>query len=320
MNSIAEIEHIPENVAIKSYLFRLIEQQIVPSSLLFAGPKSAQKEAFALSFAKAILGVKKEFELDLYQLKPEGKVGMHSIDSIRSMRSEVYLPPYASNKKVFLINEAERMLPYSANALLKTLEEPPSYSVIVLISSFPSKLLPTILSRCRTLYFKAGNSVLMESHIPLIRFLSRRSVVSYLDLVRFAKQLTEEIETGGKDDTHAEKKKDLTAYQLQQLEKQREGVFAMHALTSAEELFEQILGWFRDMHLLQCNGPIKALFHTKHQEEVEQACQRGEFASLEYVQKAIGEAKLSLERSTPLHHVFENLLLKITFLDAKHAS
>ncbi len=78
---------------------------------------------------------------------------MHSIQALRQLSQEVYLPPYEASWKVFIIHEAERMLSYSANALLKTFEEPPPRTLIILLSHAHSALLPTILSRCRHLYF-----------------------------------------------------------------------------------------------------------------------------------------------------------------------
>ena len=79
---------------------------------------------------------------------------MHSIDSLRALSEEVYLPPNEAAYKVFVIHDADRMLPTSANALLKTFEEPAPHTLILLLSSFPQALLPTVLSRCRRLYFQ----------------------------------------------------------------------------------------------------------------------------------------------------------------------
>ena len=62
------------------------------------------------------------------------------MESLRLLKEEVALPPFSASRKIFLIFEAERMLPTSANALLKTFEEPSAHSIIILVSSFSEKL------------------------------------------------------------------------------------------------------------------------------------------------------------------------------------
>jgi DNA polymerase-3 subunit delta' len=148
-----KFDHLIGNEHIKDYLVRMVENHVVANSLLFAGPSGIGKSLFAEAFAKMILDVDSVHHPDIYQYHPEGKVGMHSIDSMRKFSEEVYLPPYQAKWKVFIIHDADRMLPTSANALLKTFEEPAPKSIIILVSGNPEALLPTLLSRCRTLRF-----------------------------------------------------------------------------------------------------------------------------------------------------------------------
>lgn len=154
------------NESIKIYLKRMIERQTVANSLLFAGPDGIGKSLFAHAFAAALICQndphghhKKKIDSgnhpDILHYRPEGKLGVHNMQSLRQLCDEAHIPPYEAKKKIIIIHEAERMLGYSANALLKTFEEPPLFTVIILLSSQPSSLIPTILSRCRTLYFHA---------------------------------------------------------------------------------------------------------------------------------------------------------------------
>lgn len=303
-----ELDNLSGNLTIKAYLKHLLETDKIPHSILFSGPKSAHKELFAKAFAKDLLQSYQETHPDLYLLKPEGKIGMHSIDALREFQKEVYLPPFQSKKKLFLIFEAERMLPVSANALLKTFEEPPSHTVIILISSFAERLLPTIISRCHTLYFRGNLEGLQGSNAHLIQFLSNRKSASFADITRIAKLLAQMEKTEEEDLTD---KKELTSYQMQQIEKMREGEEAMQAMALCEEFFAQILGWFRDLFLLQLNGEKKLLMHSSFVNQLEQSCQRGEFLPLEYVQEVICEARKFLSRGFSLPQVFENVFLKI---------
>lgn len=159
-------EQIIGNDDLKVYLERIVKKNVVPNSLLFAGPDGIGKGLFAETFARILLcqndpeGKHKRkldggVHPDLRVYYPEGKIGAHSIDSMRQFGEDVYLSPYESSRKVFIIHDAERMLPASANALLKTFEEPALWSVIILLSSVPESLLPTIISRCQVLNFRA---------------------------------------------------------------------------------------------------------------------------------------------------------------------
>ncbi|MDO4285490.1 MAG: DNA polymerase III subunit [Eubacteriales bacterium] len=70
------------------------------------------------------------------------------VDDIRKMRSDVQIKPYRSEHKIYIVRDAQKMTPQAQNALLKTLEEPPAYAVILLLADGPGTFLPTVLSRC----------------------------------------------------------------------------------------------------------------------------------------------------------------------------
>ncbi len=156
--------HLIGNSQAKKYLERMVLNQTMGNSLLFAGPEGVGKSLFAEAFAKSLVCLddpdnthRRKVEMgnhpDIRSYYPEGKIGMHSIASMREFNEEVFQSPFEAKWKVFIIHEADRMLSYSANALLKTFEEPLSNTVIILVSSSPASLLPTILSRCRTVHF-----------------------------------------------------------------------------------------------------------------------------------------------------------------------
>ena len=160
-----DLSHILGNERIKAYLNRMVEQERVGHSLLFAGPDGIGKSLFADALAEHLLldgskaasqrdKLRRRSHPDLHHYYPQGKVAMHSIDAMRQFSEEVVLPPNEAPCKIFVIHDADRMLTTSANALLKTFEEPSAHTVIVLLSSAPQLLLPTVLSRCRTLHFQ----------------------------------------------------------------------------------------------------------------------------------------------------------------------
>ena len=91
---------------------------------------------------------------DFRKIEPGGVSRIISIDEIRELRREIYLRPVEGNYKAFLIICADRMREEAANALLKVLEEPPENSVLILTTSRPDILLPTIVSRCQRINFR----------------------------------------------------------------------------------------------------------------------------------------------------------------------
>ena len=77
------------------------------------------------------------------------------VDEIRRMRADLQIKPYANPHKIYIIPDAEKLTVAAQNALLKTLEEPPEYAVILLIANGVSSFLPTIMSRCVVLQTRA---------------------------------------------------------------------------------------------------------------------------------------------------------------------
>lgn len=98
---------------------------------------------------------------DVFWIEPE-KSRKTSIDAVRFLQREIALTPYEARFKVFIILEAHCMTEEAANSLLKTLEEPPKYSLIILTTDNLSGLLPTIISRCQIIKFSLINQQRLE--------------------------------------------------------------------------------------------------------------------------------------------------------------
>jgi DNA polymerase III subunit gamma/tau len=121
------------------------------------------------------------------------------VDNIRQLREEVNYPPVTGRNKVYIIDEAHMLTNAAFNALLKTLEEPPSYAVFFLLTPLPEALLPTIRSRCVTLRFppqgeqevkrELENSGAAADKAELIASLSFGSVGHALEINRDAEYL-----------------------------------------------------------------------------------------------------------------------------------
>ena len=173
------------NSRVKKILRLALEKERIPNSMIFSGPKGVGKRSLALTLAKAINCQKMKndsckecasclaiagYKLpDVWVIEPERQV--LQIDQMRALREAAYLRPMMSRKRVFIIDEAEKMNDAAANCLLKVLEEPPLFSHIVLLTAIPDLILPTIKSRCQILQFtpvgkKDIERVLVEKGYP----------------------------------------------------------------------------------------------------------------------------------------------------------
>ena len=129
-------------------------------ALIFQGENLQIVEHQAILLTRAILGMNEEqFEHpDLFHLRPSGKMRIITADSTRSLISELNRSSNQGGCKVALIHEADRMRKESANAFLKTLEEPPAGTYVVLVTTRPYSTLPTIRSRCLQVRLPSENN------------------------------------------------------------------------------------------------------------------------------------------------------------------
>ncbi len=108
---------------------------------------------------------------DLLTIEPdrERAVPQIKIEQIRELEHHIVYRPLVGSRKIFLIDDADRMTLAAANALLKTLEEPPAHSLFILISSRPSALPPTVRSRCHAMRFAPPARTQVEAALILKR-------------------------------------------------------------------------------------------------------------------------------------------------------
>jgi len=143
----------------------IIKNKKIAHAYLFSGRDGIGKYKIALEFAKSILCQNptdsycnlcdscKTFSInsDLLIVNPED--GIIKVETIRMLNENIYLKPTVSFNKVVIINDADTMNSSAQNALLKTLEEPPSYITIILVASNKEKIINTIKSRCNIINF-----------------------------------------------------------------------------------------------------------------------------------------------------------------------
>ena len=156
-------ENIIGNDNVKESLIKAVNSNTVSHSYLFTGKSGIGKKIFAKELAKKVMCLGKDncescikfnanSNPDFQIIIPDGKA--IKIDQIRNLQSKIVEKPIISNKKVYIIDNADTMTEESQNCLLKTLEEPPEYAMIILIASNENRILQTIKSRCIIIKFE----------------------------------------------------------------------------------------------------------------------------------------------------------------------
>lgn len=157
------------------FLNKSVASNRVAQTYLFYGQKSLGKTTVAEKFAEKLLGCQEAVATDLYRVEAEPGKKNISMEQVREWRRSLQLKSFYQGYKVGIIYEAEKLNLESANALLKTIEEPAPQTVIILITSAWDKILPTIASRSQLIRFSplnqneiAESPMLKKYPIPLV--------------------------------------------------------------------------------------------------------------------------------------------------------
>ncbi len=151
----------------------------IPYSIIFSGPDSANLGEFALGLAKSVnctiangdfcdncdhcTDINKSIFPDVTYLVPEGQ--FYKKDQIVELIEENYMRPMISERKIFILSEANKMNESSSNSFLKVLEEPSDSTIFILLTRNKSQLLPTIKSRCQIVNFYSPTKKEIFNHL-----------------------------------------------------------------------------------------------------------------------------------------------------------
>ena len=149
-------------------LTHALETGQISHAYLFIGPRGTGKTSVARIFAHAVNGFDYQIEdhyLDIIEIDAASNTG---VDNIRELREKAAIAPSVGRYKVYIIDEVHMLSKSAANALLKTLEEPPAHVIFILATTDAHKVPITISSRTQSFTFKLADPATMQQHLRTI--------------------------------------------------------------------------------------------------------------------------------------------------------
>lgn len=269
---------------IKKYIAGSLKEAKMSHGYLFSGPNGIGKRLLSLGVSKTIFCKESDEEAcgncsachkfdslnhpDIMLVEADG----NSIKNkqVEDMQSFIKIKPNESEKKIVIINDAEKMTVSAQNRILKTLEEPPSYGMMFLISSRPHSLLPTIKSRCQILDFGKIEDDLIEKYLINIEDVSAEKARLISKFADGSLRIAKDIVTSEKFKEHREqvvklsdaliKKELMKVYDLLiEIGDQKEDV---------NELLDLLNVWFRDLMFLKSFNSVDMIFNLDFEKEL----------------------------------------------------
>jgi DNA polymerase-3 subunit delta' len=250
---------------------------------------------------------------DIIMVRHE-KPGSISIDEIRDqVIHDVAIKPYCSPYKIYIIPDAEMMTPQAQNALLKTIEEPPEYAVIMILTSNAESLLPTIRSRCVRLDLKVVEDRLVKKY--LMEHLQIPDYQAEID-VSFAHGSIGKAREAATSQEFAE----MTKNALNLLENANkmevyELTDAIKNMTSEKQNVGDYLDifqfWFRDVLMFKATREIDNLVFKQEINFIKEQAKERSYENLEKILEALEKTKVRLRANVNQELAFELLFLTI---------
>lgn len=242
------------------------------------------------------------------------KPGSIGVDDIRvQLNNDIGIKPYSGKFKIYIINEADKLTVQAQNALLKTLEEPPAYAVIILLTTNHEALLSTILSRCITLNLKFVEDELIRKYLMEVKqipdYKANISVAFAQGNVGKAIKLasTEDFDQL-REDTFSmlRNMNDMEMYEVIEYIKK----IAENKL-SIDDYLDLIIMWFRDVLLFKATNDVNGLVFRDNISDIKKQANHRSYNGIETIINAIEKAKVRLNANVNFELVMELLLLTI---------
>ena len=311
------------------HLKTAIEMGKVSHAYILNGPDLSGKMMIAEAFARALLCEKQDLDgcgecrscrqsddrnnPDIIYVKHD-KPNTISVDDIRTqLNNDIVIKPYSNQYKIYIVDEAEKMNQQAQNALLKTIEEPPAYAVIMLLTTNADSFLQTIRSRCITLNLKSVKNDVIKSYL-----MTEKKIPDYQADVcaAFAQGVVgKAIKLASSDDFNELKESalslikrldDIDLYEMGEAIKQ----ISDYKL-QVQDYFDLITVWYRDVLYMKATNDVNGLIFKDEVYDIKKQASKHSYHGIETIIEALDKAKLRINANVNFDLVIELLLMTI---------
>lgn len=312
----------------KEHLQNAMERKKVSHAYIIQGERNAGKEFLAKVFAMALEcenpqngepcqechSCKQALSgnhPDIMFISHE-KPNVIGVDDIRSqINGDVAIKPYRGPKKIYIMNEGEKMTVQAQNALLKTLEEPPEYAVILILTTNVESLLPTILSRCVVLNMKPAKDeqvkqfLMREMEIP--DYKADICVAFARGNVGKARLLAKSEEFDKVKDEAITLLKNIYDMEIHEI------IAAIKKITEYKfeinDYLDILSVWYRDVLLFKATHDVNGLIFREEIQYIRKVADRSTYEGIEQIIEALEKSKQRLTANVNFDLTMELLLL-----------
>lgn len=314
---------------IKEHLQNAMKMQKVSHAYIINGERSSGKEFIAKIFAATLQCENsnedpcgechscKQAETgnqpDIIFVSHE-KPNTIGVDDIRDqINKDVAIKPYSSKYKIYIMNEGEKMTPQAQNALLKTLEEPPEYAIIIILTTNVNSLLPTILSRCVVLNMKPVQDKQVKKFL-----MENMQIPDYkADVcVAFARgNIGKARLLASSEEFDNIKEEAVTLLKYIKDMELTEVIAAIKKISDykfdVNDYLDIISIWYRDVLLFKATNDVNHLIFREEIQYIRKVADRSTYEGIELIIQALEKAKNRLSANVNFDLTMELLLLTI---------
>lgn len=317
--------------AVKEYFKNAIKYNKVSHAYIINGERSAGKEFIANIFAMALQCENLDEETepcgechsckqalshnqpDIIRVSHE-KPNTVGVEDIRTqINRNIAIKPYSSPRKIYIMNEGEKMTPQAQNALLKTLEEPPDYAVILILTTDTSALLPTILSRSIVLTMKPVVDGLVKKYLMDVEKIPDYKADISVSFARGNIGKARILASSEEFDNIKEEATKLLKY-INEMEI-AEVVAAIKKINEykldVNDYLDILSIWYRDVLLFKATNDVNHLIFKEEIKYIRKVADKSAYEGIEAIIEALEKAKSRLNANVNFELTMEMLLLTI---------
>lgn len=314
---------------LKEHLQTAIRMNKVSHAYIINGERSSGKEFIAQVFAMALQCEKggeepcqechsckqalSHNQPDIIRITHE-KPNTVGVEDIRAqINNDIAIKPYSSPRKIYIMNEAEKMTVQAQNALLKTLEEPPEYAVILLLTTNADALLPTILSRCVVLNMKPVADELVKKYLmeelQIPDYKAKICVAFARGNIGKAKMLASSEEFDNIREEAVTLLKYIDEMEISEITAAIKKI--LEYKIDVNDYLDILAVWYRDVLLFKATNDVNHLIFKEEIQYIRKVANRSAYEGIEKIIDAMEKSKNRLNANVNFELTMELLLLTI---------